>query len=102
MSSKYKVLCGTPNEYCTGGKYKTDQHPLPAKSHPSHKQAYDCYVNYLVNILGYTRLDSARTFAPPDGGYCRVLTKPSRFGAHLRSGKEGRFQPQRGRGLIIG
>jgi len=97
----YKVLCGVPSEHCTGGKYMTDQQ-LPKKAHPSHGQAFDCKVNYLTSILGYTETESSRTFAPPDGGHNEVLTKRTRFGARLRPGKEGRFQPQSGAGTITG
>lgn len=97
----YKVLCGVPDLHCSGGKYMTDQQ-LPAKAHSSHKQAYECMVHYLTTVKGYTRLQSSRTFKPPDDGPCIVLTKQSRYGERLRSGKEGRFEPKVGRGVIIG
>lgn len=103
MSSKYVVLCGVPNEHCSGSKLVTDHNGFPSKCHTSHSQAYKCYVKYLIKVLGYRRSDSARTFLPPVGSdeYARVLTKQSRFGGRLRLGKEGtRFQAQRSNGMI--
>jgi hypothetical protein len=106
MSTKFKILCGTPNRDCTGGRYVTDQ-LLPSKAHGNRDEAFRCKVRYL-KLQGYEQI-GPREFRPPNGGPIEVLTKRSRFGARLRQGKtsEGgtissaRFQPERGAGTII-
>lgn len=101
MSRRRKVLCGTPTEECTGSSFVTDQKLSSKKAHPTHEEAFDCHASYLVRA-GFKRL-GMREFQSPDGGPIRMLTKKSRFGGRLRSGKEGtRYQPERGAGLIIG
>ncbi len=100
MSTGYKVLCGVPEPSCTGGRYITEQQ-LSKKAHTTHEEAFKCMVRYLMN-KGYTRLGS-RMFSAPDGGPIEVLTKRSRFGARLRSGKEQqRYMPKFGHGVIVG
>lgn len=102
MSRRYVILCGVPNEHCTGGKFKTDQKQLPEKCHGSSVEAYRCMRHYLISILHFRDV-GGRGFAPPDGGRVRVLTKKCRFGARMRTGKMGeRFQPEVSRGVIIG
>jgi len=103
----YVVLCGTPQEHCSGGKVPTNAfmrqtHP---KAHSSHSEAYRCHRRWLVDVLGYTDIGS-RTFRPPpgvNGGYLKVLTKKSRFGARMRLGKLGeRWMPKdRGRSGVV-
>lgn len=86
----YGFLCPTPKQQCTGkvGNYSASLDKQGIKKHGSPKEAMDCYVRYLTQTLGYERL-SSREFRPPDGGPILVLTKESRFGARLRSGKAG-------------
>ena len=92
MSRKAVVLCGVPTEHCSGGKYTTDQ-KLSPKCHGTHLEAFNCMRKYLLRT-GYTQI-GPREFQPPGGGPIRVLTKKSRFGARLRSGKLGeRFMPE--------
>lgn len=98
------MLCGVPQEYCTGGTLNTDQRLGTTKSHGSHEQAFKCMRHYLMEVLGYTQAGS-REFRPPDGGPVRVLTKKIRFGGNLRAGKGDRFMPDGRdvghRGIII-
>lgn len=88
----FKVKCQTPREYCSGGLESTSKGVSPAtqnlKVHGDHEEAIGCYSRYLVRQLGHRRLDR-RTFAPADGGPVVVLTKPCRYGARMRRGKEG-------------
>lgn len=84
-------LCGTPREFCTGSPTTVNsglRGKDVSKTHGSPEGCFGCCKNYLVNVLKYVKVDS-RAFAPPDGGPVRVLTKPCRFGAKLRNGKEG-------------
>lgn len=91
------VLCGVPWAYCGGAVVKTNMGTN--KVHGSHKQAFECHVNYLMNIRGYTRIGQ-REFKKDDEPI-RVLTKPIRFGYRLRPGKEGsRDMPEEGGAII--
>jgi hypothetical protein len=105
MSTRYRILCGVPEEECTGGKFQTDQRLGTKKAHTSRKGAFDCRARWLRS-QGYEQVGS-REFKPPDGGPRLILSKKSKFGGFLRLGKEGRFTPdnrRRGgslRGLII-
>lgn len=103
MSTKYRVLCGVPIQDCRGSNYSTDQQ-LSKKAHSSHEEAFKCYANYLMNVLGYTQIGS-REFRK-EGHPVLVLTKKIRFGGRLRAGKEGtRYMPSSRagtRGIIIG
>ena len=101
-----KHLCGVPKEKCNGSFVHTN-HGLIAgseglKSHSSPGAAFNCMKRYLLK-QGYTQVGS-KEFSPPDGGPVRVLTKKSRYGGALRSGKEGtRHEPYHKRsGVIIG
>jgi hypothetical protein len=101
MSRRYMVLCGVPAQYCNGSKLKTDQ-SLPEKCHGSSEEAFKCMRRYLIKTLHFKPVGS-REFAPPDGGRIRVLTKKCRYGGRVRTGKMGeRFQPEQGRGLVVG
>lgn len=85
MSRRY--LCGVPESECRGSI--VSMHKMWQGSHRVHStrsDAFACHVAYLVSI-GYERVGS-REFQSPNGGPVRVLTKPSRFGAELRWGKE--------------
>jgi len=86
----YAYLCPTPKNCCTGkvGNYSASLDKQGIKKHGSPHEAMACYVRYLTQTLGYERL-SSREFRPPDGGPIVVLSKVSRFGARLRSGKSG-------------
>ena len=101
MAKSYGVICGVPAHHCTGGTLQTDQQLGTTKVHSSHEEAFRCYSRYLTRVKGYKRI-GPREFAPPDGGPVLVLTKKSRFGAHLRKGKEGRLMPKRGAGIVNG
>lgn len=82
-----------------------------AKCHATTKEAFDCYASYLVST-GHERL-SSREFRQPQGGIL-VLTKPCRYGAKMRKGKNdlkgtsaARFMPASRRkttraGIVIG
>lgn len=103
MSSRYRILCGVPKEHCQGGKLVTDQKLSTNKCHSDRAGAFRCMAHYLTKVLGYTRI-GAREFKPPPGsnGYVRVLSKKSRYGGKLRTGKEHtRYMPEEGRGLIV-
>lgn len=100
MSRRYKVLCSTPNDYCSGGRLQTDMRSQKKKCHNTHDEAYRCYVKYLIS-QGYTQYPN-REFAPPGGGPRLVLTKRSRYGMHMRRGKEDRYMPKQftGGGIV--
>mgnify|MGYP001587424340 CR=1 FL=1 len=88
-------LCGVPHERCKGSRITTNA-GMKDKGfrlgHGTPEAAFRCMVNHLVTS-GWTRIGS-REFAPPGDGPVRVLTKPTRYGATLRSGKGGvRHQP---------
>jgi len=98
------VMCGTPKEHCSGGQATVNAMLRGAspKIHQNHSQAYRCYRNYLIRVLGYEGL-GRREFRPPNGGPIRFLTRKSRFGASLRYGKEqARWMPkEKGRSGVI-
>ena len=92
-------LCGTPSEHCGGtlGILSAAFKGKGTKQHNSPQEAMRCHGRYLVKVLGYEKLGS-REFRDPKGGGIRVLTKPCRFGAKMRPGKEGqRNMPSRPR-----
>lgn len=104
-----KVKCQTPRDFCSGGLEPTNA-GLPNKSaklHSTHEDALKCYGRHLVRQLGYRKI-SAREFASPDDGPTLILSKPCRYGAKMRRGKEGnRYMPKSGRrktrcGIVIG
>lgn len=101
MSSKAKFLCGVPNLECNGTKLITDQR-LGEKAHSSPEDAFRCYANYLIK-RGYRRI-STREFEHPTTKEILVISRRSKFGSRLRTGKEGqRFMPTSGyQGTIIG
>lgn len=81
-------MCGVPRDKCSGAPGNVNAGlGGTRKIHSSPQEAFNCHKNYLL-AQGYTQIDS-RAFSPPDGGPVRILTKPSRFGAMLRNGKEG-------------
>lgn len=99
----HKILCGTPQEHCTGGRLVTDQHFSTSKCHTDRQQAFRCYCRYLQNVLGYKRI-SMREYQDPKSGYITMLPKQSHFGGYLRTGKkQARWMPKKrfGRGLIV-
>lgn len=94
------ALCPTPKKFCQGSVSQTSKALAGEKVHGTHEQAFQCYANYLMNILGYKRIGS-REFQGPDG--IEVLTKKSRFGMRLRLGKGRRSMPRGiGGGVISG
>ena len=99
MSNRW--VCQTPNEYCNGSSSVLAPALGNLRSHSSPEEAFKCYMGYLKSVRGYKQIGS-RELAPPDGGPIEVLTKPSRYGARLRPGKEGRFMASiRNSGIII-
>jgi hypothetical protein len=80
------VICGVPDEFCSGGKLITTQVLGHKKYHSDRNQAFKCMVKFLLD-QGYKQIGN-REFINPENGYVRVLTKKSRFGGALRSGKE--------------
>lgn len=98
--------CGVEVELCTGSVGKGFNHSIinstsKIRVHASPEGAFNCKKNSLLR-KGYTMLGT-REFRPPDGGPILILTKPSRFGARLRMGKEGsRNMPRSGGCIIIG
>lgn len=106
MSRQIHILCGVPKEHCSGSKLVTDQGFTTDKCHPTHGEAFLCMTRYLVQTLGYTRL-KGNEFKPPGSGAVRILTRPSRYGGLLVTGKEQqRFMPEKravgNRGTISG
>jgi hypothetical protein len=104
MSTKIKVLCSVPEEYCNGTRLVTDQGFHTCKAHTSHCDAFRCMCAYLVKI-GFKRV-SSREFVNPENGYTRVLTRQTKFGGLLVTGKEKtRFMPEKrnvgNRGVIL-
>jgi hypothetical protein len=83
-------LCGTPPEHCGGSLtvLSAGFKNKGIKTHHSPQEAMRCHGRYLVGVLGYEKL-SSREFRDPKGSGIRVLTKPCRFGASMRAGKEG-------------
>ncbi len=102
MARSALYLCGTPNEHCTGSKYTiTSNANMPSKAHSSRDEAFRCYKRHLLR-LGYTQVGS-REFQAPNGGRVLVLSKKSRFGGRLRSGKENnRYMHDNCKGTITG
>ena len=95
MSKQNRYLCGTPKEFCTGGRLDTDQSLSTDKCHSQPVTAFKCHVHYLVKHLGYRRV-GMREFQLGDGPIL-VLNKQSRYGAKLQQGKAERFIPERKR-----
>lgn len=77
-------LCGVPGGFCQGS-LKNVSFGSGIKVHGSSKQAFKCHKAYLIQ-QGYKQIGS-REFQKP-GEPILVLTKESRFGERLRSGKE--------------
>jgi hypothetical protein len=92
-------LCGVPDQYCEGGKLATDQGLGHKKFHGSRKEAFHCYKNYLLNVLGFTKtLPDGRVLGPREfytGDSVRVVAKVSKFGGELRRGKSELHQINR-------
>jgi hypothetical protein len=110
MSTRYRVICGVPEQFCTGGHLVSDQKLGTSKAHASHEDAFNCMAKYLVS-QGFERL-GAREFKDPQTGYVRVLQKKIRYGGLLVSGKTtkgakggSRFMPEKkrvgNRGTIV-
>ena len=95
-------MCGVPEAHCNGAMTKVNARLRGAcKTHGSPEQAFECRAKYLVNVEGYEKI-GAREFRR-EGEPVLVLTKKSRYGARLRTGKMNeRVQPRRGSGVIIG
>ena len=103
-----KVYCGTPNNECFGFPHITNSMLNMASSvklHADSAEAFKCYKRWLIS-QGFEQI-GPREFAK-DGGPIRVLTRKSKFGTMMRSGKgkdgaspgNTRFVPQTTRGFI--
>jgi hypothetical protein len=92
-------LCGTPDQYCVGGKLQTDQHLGHTKFHSSRMEAFKCHKNYLIKILGFKQeLPDGRKLGARElwtGDSIRILSKVSKFGGELRRGKSESHKTQR-------
>ena len=84
----YAYYCGVPREHCSGSTITLADGIKGGKTHSQPEQGFACMCRYLVNVLGYKKLNT-RDYQDPETGEVRVLTKPSRFGGRLRPGKEG-------------
>lgn len=74
---------------------------ITLKAHASPMDAFNCHKRWLIT-RGFKQI-GPREFRPPDGGPIEVLTKKSRFGARLRTGKGKRLMGHRHTsGVIIG
>ena len=103
---KKYVACGVPMSNCEGASAQLSSSISgKLKVHGSHKQAFKCYEKYLLS-LGFKKIGN-REYEDPETHVIRVLTKKSRFGGLLRTGKSGegatkRAMPEdRTGGLII-
>lgn len=85
--SQHRYVCQTPQSDCDGGKTGTSQglnRKDSMKAHGTPEEAFRCYARYLQS-QGYNRL-SSREYQRP-GEPIELLTKPCRYGAPLRKGK---------------
>lgn len=84
-----KYVCGVEAAECTGALASTSAglRGKIIKAHGSSNEAFKCKRRSLI-ASGYEEV-GPREFRPPGGGPILVLTKKSRFGAALRSGKRG-------------
>ena len=104
-----QILCGVPENECTGGRYQTTAGlGQSIKAHASHEAAFKCKMRQLLK-QGYERVeDVPDCLRIPDGGGILVLGKVSQFGAKMRLGKNSeqsgkRIMPKiRTGGIIIG
>lgn len=94
-----KYLCGVPREHCSAplvaASAMMEGFDKRIKAHGSSEEAFRCMAHYLVNVVGAEQIGS-REFRMPDseGGGVRVLTKKSRYGAEVRTGKyPSRYMP---------
>jgi hypothetical protein len=84
----YLHTCGVPKDSCSGTSSRVNMAlGTSRKLHPSPEDAFRCRQRYLIKE-GYRQL-GPRDFQDPNTGEVLVLTKPSRYGAMLRNGKEG-------------
>lgn len=93
-------LCGVPIQYCQGAATKTSSGLRIDKSHSSPHEAFRCMSHYLVSVEGYEQI-GGREFRK-EGHPIRVLTKKTRFGARLRTGKNQERMMPENNAVIIG
>jgi len=86
-----RFVCGTPDAYCSGNITVMTGVKSKSKSHSSSRDAFKCYANYLIKVKGYKRIGS-REFINPETGAVLVISKESKHGTPLRSGKGGEGQ----------
>lgn len=83
-------MCGVPKDKCAGSRCNVNAGlggVSGRRVHETPEGAFKCHKNYLIS-QGYEVVGS-RELRAPDGSGIRILTKPTRFGAPLRNGKEG-------------
>lgn len=82
-------LCGVPEADCSGMTIAVNEKWTGSKkAHRTPEEAFNCMARHLVRN-GYIRR-GPREFQHKDGGPVTVLTKKSRYGGELRTGKAGR------------
>lgn len=84
----FKVLCGVPSEFCSGGNYVVSSGlGRSRKVHKDHEEAFKCHSNFLIS-QGFKKI-GIKEFIDPKDNTIRILTRKSKFGGKLRKGKEG-------------
>ncbi len=78
-------ICGVPNEHCCGGFLNCDPDLQHKKFHTSRKQAFNCYVKYMIKEKGYKKFGAHDLFK--EGEPILMLGKVGNFGGELRRGK---------------
>ena len=80
--------CGVPREHCNGAGKQVDACGRSAlKVHPNSKEAFKCYVRYMIVEMGHKRVENeSRLLQSPDGSFL-MLTKQSKFGCAFRLSK---------------
>lgn len=97
--------CGCPVDQCSGsasGNVSASMRSIKRKIHGSRAEARRCYINHLLK-QGYRRSDNSSTFLPPEGSDLPaiVISKLTKFGGELRTGKEKRYMPKNRTGGMV-
>lgn len=103
-----KVYCGVPEKICFGANHIANamlNHSSSVKLHANSEEAFKCYKRWLV-LEGYEQI-GPREFRK-EGEPIRVLTRKSKFGTKMKSGKSKdgsspgstRYVPQTTRGFV--
>lgn len=101
-----RFACGVPHDQCSGAPTTLNAGLRIHKTHASAEEAFRCYKRSLLKA-GWTPVENngvvdQRALLAPDKSTVMVLSKPSKFGARLRAGKQGtRHRPVKQHGVII-